>query len=786
MKSVVFVEVDLRTCALRYGETTGDGTCPAVLGVDSAAKCFNSPKTCPVRASFVDETVTLRFGEDNGILPGNIHCIKSLTGVAMSPGRISLGENLGVRASVTASFRDHPHGDAGPGFDKYLADRDYDSFARGTFWGRFAARHPYLQGQSLRVIRGFMPDSFSAEYPQGQALPDDVLVEQETRHYIIESLEELEPGAHTISIVAKDILKLADDDKALWPKTSNGRLASAITNSYGYATLTPTGIGDEEYPQSGYVVLGGQEVVAYERAGDILVITRAQKGTAAQAHSAGDRVQLTYSRASITPAQYLDDLFRLGAGIPDSFIPRTAWDYECETFLNRVYSMDIVEPTSVKTLASEMIQQAALAVWQDDQSQSIRIKVLRPIADDAAAFDDSNVLVDGNGLTTLRVTAQPDKRVSEVHTWFGQTNPTESVDDAKNYRASRSLADEDAADDWVTPAVRRYYSRLIPPLGAAAADRINEIVISRFRDPPRKFTFRSFARGSVIPSYGMECRIFGATLQDASGAAVSAPAVITRLRRDHAYFEVEAEEARGGAAPEDLNERRLLVDVNTSNVDLLAFHNTFYPPPETGDTFHLTLTIDSGVTLGSASAAIAALNIGTWPAGVTLTLELNGHLQGAGGLGGSNAAGQAGGTAIYTRKALEIIAGASNRIWGGGGGGGSVASLEIGGVGYTSGGGGAGVAAGAAGYPWTAGLWNIAYGANPGGVELGGGGTRLWYGSWELVGGRGGDAGQPGYDASYSGGAVPFAPGAAGKAIDGISYCTFSSSTGDRRGLEIN
>ena len=33
--AIELIELDLDYCALRYGETTGAGTCPAVLGVDS-------------------------------------------------------------------------------------------------------------------------------------------------------------------------------------------------------------------------------------------------------------------------------------------------------------------------------------------------------------------------------------------------------------------------------------------------------------------------------------------------------------------------------------------------------------------------------------------------------------------------------------------------------------------------------------------------------------------------------------------------------------------------------
>lgn len=79
-----------------------------------------------------------------------------------------------------------------------------------------------------------------------------------------------------VQITAKDILDLADNDKAVIPSPSTGKLA-AMTAVDMTATLTPAGIGSE-YPASGMVRIG-RELMTLTRSGDVLTLTRAQDGT---------------------------------------------------------------------------------------------------------------------------------------------------------------------------------------------------------------------------------------------------------------------------------------------------------------------------------------------------------------------------------------------------------------------------------------------------------------------------------------------------------------------------
>src|SRR5690349_5293148 len=114
-QAVTYVEIDIPFCSLTYGVSP----CTAAIPTTGDAKCFNSIKTCQDRNHFTESDVTLRFAVPTEYLPSEIDCIPSVSSVSFSPATVSLGKDLGQRASLTVTFQDHPHSDTGPGYDKY-------------------------------------------------------------------------------------------------------------------------------------------------------------------------------------------------------------------------------------------------------------------------------------------------------------------------------------------------------------------------------------------------------------------------------------------------------------------------------------------------------------------------------------------------------------------------------------------------------------------------------------------------------------------------------------------
>lgn len=755
MKALTYIEIDIDSCMNVYGTYP----CEAVLGVTGDIKCFNSLGSCQDRVNFFNSPVSLRFCKASEHYPHKtIEAIPSLVGVSFTPAEISLGENLGVRAMVTATFKDHRYSDTGPGFDPYRTERPYDPFKQGTFWGKFRARNPFVTGRPLRVIRGNV----------GQSLE-----EMETRHYVMESFEGPRPDG-TFTIIAQDILKLADNDRAQAPLLSEGVVSANIGDNDASLAALPSGVGNAFYPASGYIAVGGKEIMGFTRSGDTFSITRGQLGTIAVAHQADERIQLVLRYDGIDPALIIADLLENYAGVPSEYIPVSAWQNETASFLQRVYTATIAEPTGVNKLISELVQQAALAIWWDDRLQQIRLQVLRQISTDAGLFNDANIIGD-----SLRTKDQPAKRLSQVWTYFGQRDPLKKIDEVDNYRSAAATVDLQSQSDYGAAAIKKIFSRWIPFGGRSVALRLNDIILGRYVTPPRRVEFELLkVSGNEINeqvNLGGGYRLEAWPIQDVTGGRSNIPIQVTRINPNDATLQVEAEEALFQPFdPDSLLDRVIIVDSNFNNFNLREAHDSLYP--EIVETYGITVTciIETGVIVGSTSVSAPAFDVGDWVPDVPITVRVLGRIQGKGGDGAglsppsTTVPAEAGGTALYTRYPIDLDLNSTGEVWGGGGGGGAGVFI----VPVAGGGGGAGQVPGNGGAVSTP-ENNGQPGAQTAGGQGGTGGS--------VVGGDGGDPGQPG-----QAGSPGSAAGAAGIAIDGDSFITVVNGPGDIQGPQVN
>lgn len=773
---VSIIEFDVPRCSLAYGVSP----CEAALGVTGDRKCFNTRSTCQDLPNFSPDLVTLRFQPPTHQLhrDSGPDVIPSVKVVRTTPQLIAPGDNLGQRESVTIQFTDHLHSDAG--FDPYLDERGYDAFNRGTFWGRFRARNPNLQGLPLRVSRGQL----------GDALED-----YETLHYVIESAT---LSGDTYTVVAKDHLKIFDGDRAQAPRMSRGTLSAAIDDNDGSLTLSPAGIGDAEYPSSGYLAIGGKEICAFNRSGDVCGLTqRGAFNTDPESHEEGDRVQVVLVYTSETLDTILYDLAVTHGGADPSWIDTDAWAAEALT-VSPLYSAAIAEPTAVRTLLNELIEQCGLVVWWDSKEMQIRMQALRPVAPGAQIIDDSTMMQE-----TLKVEEQPAKKVTEAWTYFKRRNPLKRLDETDNYGAV-AVSVSPNPDPNETPGIRKVFSRWIPGGGLTAAQRVNSMLITRYARPPRLIKFDVF-RNTIPMELASRYRIEHWSVQDPTGAASMMPAQIIAVEPNIDKVRVQAEEQSFSAAPDDANGvKQIIIDEDMYNINLRELYDVLYQPPQVGDTVRFTVL--PGVKVGSIIATHyeeqgtipwwwqsvfpekplsdqAAIEVGDWPTGITLELVNKGRIQGIGGVGGGwshisfgQYNGGYGGRALRTRTPITID-NDDGEIWGGGGGGGAGDDFATPVSANDYGGGGAGYlnTRFPAGHPWH-GLGgdgsggNVAYnhGTDSAGGSAGGPGA-----------GAGGGPGQAGSNGSQGNG------GAAGAAVDGDSYVTWTNA-GDIRGAQVN
>ena len=497
----------------------------------------------------------------------------------------------------------------------------------------------------------------------------------------------------------------------------------------------------------------------YSSSSDVLVISRAQKNTPASTHKAQDRVQLCLVYSGVSPDLIIADLLTSYTAVDPSNIPAADWAAEIKAYLNRVYSATIAQPTSVNTLISELIEQAGLSMWWNDRDQEIGLLVLRGLIYSNYYFDETNMIAD-----TLEIEDQPDKRLSQVHTYFGQINPLTSLTDTVNYRSVSLISDTAAESDYGSPAIQEIFSRWIPQFGRSVADRLGNILLSRFKDAPRKITF-SLLRGSttaeIVLANGYQVSAW--PLQDETGAKQIVNIQVTRLRPNPDTLDIESEEVLFPvSAPEDLSVRNIIVDANTHNINLRSAHDLIFPAPTAG--IKVILTINAGAIIGSTNTILRALEIGTWPAGVEIILNVLGRIEGMGGRAGGidpQRAGLAGGPALYTRQAIKLAC--PGQVYGGGGGGGGAATTDGSGNDYFwGGGGGAGFDPGAGGT-----------GGGSAGAANGSPGTPDAGGAQNAYAGHGGGPGAAGgQGGGVPSGGVAYVGGAAGAAIDGNSFVT--------------
>lgn len=590
-EALLYANLKVRVCGLVYGEAP----CQAALGVTGEHKCFNTLATCQDRVNFdlgdqpgeiQESRADMLFAKPTSYRPQNIEAIPSMVDVQVTPARIKPGESLGTRAVVRASFREHPHSDTGPGLDPYYADRAYIPYERGTFWSKFRARQPYLRGEEFTVYNGFV----------GQTL-----AEMESALYLVENFDgPTIDGVYTLT--AHDPLKMLDGDRAQCPRVSRGRLSVDLSSVATSFTVIPADIG-EEYDESGWVNLGGKEMVSFTRVGDVFTIVRGQMNTQAVAHTAGDRVQQAARFDSMMVSDIIHELMTDYADMPEEWIPLGDWHAEDEGYLQRVFDATVAEPTPVAKLVDELMEQAGLSVWWDPEGRRVRLRVLRPISSDAVVFDESI-------METLSIREQPERRYSEIWIYFGQISPL-GGEDIDNYPAVSITTNLEAQKNYGSAKIKRIYSRWIARGGRTAADRVGRIVLARYVTPPRLFTFsvvRNSGGEGGNPVLGEGYVVSHRSLQDATGAVLPEPVQVVALRRG-ALLEATAEGFTYDLGP-DIGDRQVTATTDLYGSSFREMHDDLYPDTNPGDT--VTLVVEAQARLGG-TASLPALRIGDWP-----------------------------------------------------------------------------------------------------------------------------------------------------------------------------
>lgn len=478
---IQYVEIDIDYCTLSYAT----GACKAILGTTGIRKCFNTFATCQDKTNFNKGIKTLRFVSNVANLPKGFIAYPVLSKVSAFSSTVNIaGSNskmaaFGRRATVTVDLQDFVDSDIY--LDKYQQERisgaaqadgvGYTPKDKGTFFGRLKARFPYYSGRPLRVINGY--------------LDGGVLTVTQTRHFIITDFSGPDIDG-SVSFEAADIITLADDDKAVVPKASRGKLKEDITVDPNITTtLIPEGIG-VEYPSSGYATIGS-EIVSYTRVGDTLtIVARGLEGTTIATHSANDSFQVAYRVNNMRVDDLVYDLLTNYASIPTSFCPiTTKWKQEITTWMNSVKLNTIItKPTGVKQLIGELAD-LGLSIWWDEVNQEIGLIANHPVKSEAIT-----PITDRNNIKKISQEDNNDERYTQVWYFTKQTNPTVDYKTYSNYDQINVIIDTDAesANAYDDQKIKKVYCRWFNE-GADAIVRVLALrLLRRFNTPPKTIT----------------------------------------------------------------------------------------------------------------------------------------------------------------------------------------------------------------------------------------------------------------------------------------------------------
>lgn len=789
---VTLVDLGLDRCIHRYGVSP----CTAAIGVTGTTFCYNTRMTCQDPDNYSPAEHIIRFCTPHSPqMRGAGPMVPSVRSVSLTPAKIDITGGLGQRAAVGISLRDHPYHDrlldpyhrerngfgtteelqaepgealqAEPGeaLQAQEAQAPASTNIAGTFWGRMIARNPYYTARRCIVHTGYIVD--------GLYDPDNF----HTREYLLESI--MGPDASdTISIKAKDPLKMADDERAQAPRPSTGRLDLAIDESVTSATLVPAGVGDAEYPASGFIAIG-DEIMEFTRVGDALTIERAQFGTDASTHDTDDTVQLCLRYAGQNIPFILNDLITGYTMTPLAYVPLAEWEAEAALYLPRTYSTLIPKPTPVKDLIKELSVSGLFSIWYAEREKLIKIRALRVPDEDSPILNSQQHLI----ADSVSVTDKPELRMSQSWVYIAPVDFTQSMSSWENFRQLCLAADLEleGPNKFGVPAINTIYSRWITSRNNG--DELATRKVELFGEMPRQITFQLDAKDANVWT-GDILRMYVRQVQDFYGNPQLIGVQIIEADEEEAghRFKYTAQ-AYNFTAPLPVGDV-ISISVDEYDVNLYIKYMDVRGVPPTPATSVL-FVVEAGVIVGQ-DLAVAAMRTGTWPVGATIMLENNGRIQGKGGRGASYISldvvesGEDGGTALLAENLITIDNAAE--IWGGGGGGGGEGNspgfyLEM-----NPGGGGAGSIPGQGGQRAVksgGGDWTGTGEFSDDGTSTAGGAATL--AGEEAEGGAGGGPGLDGEDPANGLGGDDYAPGAAGNAVEGNSFITWST-TGDRRG----
>ena len=582
---VYVVELELDYCALQFGQL------PCTAQADPAQSCYNTIATCPVREVYQNAPKRWRFVEPRAGL--FFEAFPFLTGApSFSPAELDTGGGLGLRSQVTVTLADSAHNDID--VDPYVRQRPFNAEDKGTFWGKFLERNPFYLGRKMTV------------YVAHQVNGEINLDRAQRLQYVIERIDGPDSSGQ-VRIVAKDVLKLADNLRAQFPEPSLGRLLEPMDDSQTTFFILPDAAAS--YPSQGKVRIGS-EIIRYFRIGNEFTVVnpdnqqspvgRGIDNTTAESHNVDATVQRVREVAPNTVPAILGFLLGDIAGIDTAFFDLPQWQ-SVQPQIGFLFSAQVSEPEGVADLIEQLLRASGAYIWYDERDQKIKLGAIRETPDLGEVpqlNDDANLIEDSISIRRL-----DDSRLTQVWYSRGLIDSTESITDPINY-ATRTVAADFESESTLFYRQRRIeqiWARWTPRENAAAAFTVANRRLARYRRTPRQIEFRMDTKDAGI-WYGDIVAIAHRNMQDSFGDTPPVPFIITRVaHQGHAALVYRGVEYDVRDVPTFADDDLIIIDSDAVDVNLRdIYEQTIGPAEDAGDV--ITVVVFDGVRVQGAPA----------------------------------------------------------------------------------------------------------------------------------------------------------------------------------------
>lgn len=520
--------------------TTASATGACTAAGASGEECYNTFATCQDDTNYTKHLRTYRFYQPVSNWPKGYNGYPAIEGKPrITPTVVDPRGSLGKRGVVTVNLRDFADDDLG--VDPYVSTRTYDPQTQGTFFGKLKARTPYYKGRFMKVIHQYINEPFDR-------------AESEEHLYVIETLDFDQRGK--VTITGKDLLKLADDKKAIAPAANTGTLSAAYTAGVSTTLVLQTGEGTD-YDTDPYTgnacsvsdpcfVRVGDNVLTYTGVStDTLTgVVGGQFGSTDDDLDIDDTVQqcvyfdavnvidiihyLLTTYTDITPYHIPYD-----AGLPVPTTVDDEWDVEKASWLSgNDLTHCITEPTGINKLLQQICEQNLLYIWFDEKAQEVKLRAIAPELKNVVPVtltDNETILSNSIG-----VKDNVKSRFSQIHVYYGQKDITDDIDKPENYHYRKLQIDTDSESENAhdEKAIRRIYANWMTSANAGLIITLAGRLLSRYAGTPYLTRFQIDMKDSDFWS-GANAILDSIAFQDETGANNLQKCQIIKAADDH-------------------------------------------------------------------------------------------------------------------------------------------------------------------------------------------------------------------------------------------------------------